>query len=67
MRSDLEGGTRQSVLVTASTGFKGHNLVHKAKGGERRDSVTNLMECASAAISVATQSPKIPDKSTSKL
>ena len=36
MRSDLEGGTRQSVLVTASTGFKGHNLVHKAKGGEKR-------------------------------
>ena len=27
MRSDLDGGTRQSVLVTASTGFKGHNLV----------------------------------------
>ena len=36
MRSDLDGGTRQSVLVTASTGFKGHNLVHKAKGGEKR-------------------------------
>ena len=36
MRSDLEGGTRQSVLVTASTGFKGHNLVHKAKGGEKK-------------------------------
>ena len=31
MRSDLDGGTRQSVLVTASTGFKGHNLVHKAR------------------------------------
>ena len=36
MRSDLDGGTRQSVLVTASTGFKGHNLVHKAKGGEKK-------------------------------
>ena len=36
MRSDLSGGTRQSVLVTASTGFKGHSLVYKAKGGETK-------------------------------
>tara|TARA_B100001287_G_scaffold275905_1_gene284975 strand:+ start:1284 stop:1763 length:480 start_codon:yes stop_codon:yes gene_type:complete len=36
MRSDLNGGTRQSVLVTASTGFKGHNLVHKTKSGEKK-------------------------------
>jgi small subunit ribosomal protein S6e len=36
MRSDLSGGNRQSILVTASTGFKGHNLVHKAKGGEKK-------------------------------
>ncbi len=36
MRSDLSGGNRQSVLVTASTGFKGHDLVHKAKGGEKK-------------------------------
>ncbi|MDP6869205.1 MAG: S6e family ribosomal protein [Candidatus Poseidoniaceae archaeon] len=36
MRSDLQGGSRQSVLVTASTGFKGHDLVHKTKGGEKR-------------------------------
>ena len=36
MRSDLSGGNRQSILVTASTGFKGHNLVHKAKKGEKR-------------------------------
>jgi small subunit ribosomal protein S6e len=36
MRSDLAGGSRQSILVTASTGFKGHSLVHKAKGGEKK-------------------------------
>jgi small subunit ribosomal protein S6e len=36
MRSDLIGGSRQSILVTASTGFKGHDLVHKAKGGEKK-------------------------------
>ena len=36
MRSDLDGGTRQSVLVTASTGFKGHNLVSKTKKGEKK-------------------------------
>jgi small subunit ribosomal protein S6e len=36
MRSDLSGGNRQSILVTASTGFKGHDLVHKAKGGEKK-------------------------------
>lgn len=36
MRSDLIGGARQSILVTASTGFKGHDLVHKAKGGEKK-------------------------------
>ena len=29
MRSDLAGGSRKSVLVSASTGFKGHKLVHK--------------------------------------
>ncbi len=29
MRSDLAGGARKSVLVSASTGFKGHKLVHK--------------------------------------
>ncbi len=36
MRSDLSGGVRQSILVTQSTGFKGHNLVHKTKGGEKK-------------------------------
>jgi small subunit ribosomal protein S6e len=36
MRSDLSGGVRQSVLVTQSTGFKGHSLVHKTKGGEKK-------------------------------
>ena len=34
--ADLDGGTRQSVLVTASTGFKGHNLETKTKGGEKK-------------------------------
>ncbi|MBT7938812.1 MAG: hypothetical protein HN696_06585, partial [Euryarchaeota archaeon] len=24
MRSDLEGGTKKSILITAGTGFKGH-------------------------------------------
>lgn len=36
MRSDLSGGNRQSILVTASTGFKGHDLVYKSKGGEKK-------------------------------
>ena len=36
MRSDLSGGSRQSILVTESTGFKGHSLVHKTKGGEKK-------------------------------
>jgi len=36
MRRDLEGGSRQSILVTASTGFKGHNLVSKTKKGEEK-------------------------------
>lgn len=29
MRPDLAGGSRKPVLVTSSTGFKGHKLVHK--------------------------------------
>ena len=29
MRGDLAGGARKPVLVTESTGFKGHKLVHK--------------------------------------
>ena len=36
LRRDLEGGRRQAVLVTQSTGFKGHNLVFKNKGGEKK-------------------------------
>ena len=36
LRKDLDGGSRQSVLVTRSTGFKGHNLVFKTKGGEKK-------------------------------
>ena len=36
LRRDLEGGRRQAVLVTKSTGFKGHNLVFKTKGGEKK-------------------------------
>ena len=36
LRRDLEGGSRQSILVTASTGFKGHSLVFKNKGGEKK-------------------------------
>ena len=36
MRSDLSGGNRQSILVTESTGFKGHSLVHKTKKGEKK-------------------------------
>ena len=36
LRRDLEGGSRQSILVTQSTGFKGHNLVFKTKGGEKK-------------------------------
>ena len=67
MRSDLDGGTRQSVLVTASTGFKGHNLVHKAKGGEKRRFPTSQTACAREGTSVVTPSHKIPDRLTSKL
>ena len=33
MRRDLDGGSRQAILVTASTGFKGHSLVSKTKKG----------------------------------
>ena len=36
MRRDLDGGSRQAILVTASTGFKGHNLVSKTKKGEKK-------------------------------
>ncbi len=36
LRRDLDGGSRQSILVTQSTGFKGHNLVFKTKGGEKK-------------------------------
>ena len=36
LRRDLEGGSRQSILVTQSTGFKGHSLVFKTKGGEKK-------------------------------
>ena len=35
MRSDLDGGGRKKVLVTPSTGFKGHKIVKK-KGGRYR-------------------------------
>jgi|TARA_B100001996_G_scaffold379272_1_gene364776 small subunit ribosomal protein S6e len=36
LRRDLEGGSRQSILVTASTGFKGHSIVFKNKSGEKK-------------------------------
>lgn len=36
LRRDLEGGRRQAILVTRSTGFKGHSLVFKNKGGEKK-------------------------------
>ena len=36
LRRDLEGSSRQSILVTASTGFKGHSIVFKNKGGENK-------------------------------
>ena len=36
LRRDLDGGARQAVLVTQSVGFKGHNLVFKNKGGEKK-------------------------------
>ena len=36
MRRDLDGGSRQAILVTASTGFKGHSLVSKTKKGEKK-------------------------------
>ena len=35
MRSDLDGGGRKKVLVSPSTGFKGHKIVNK-KGGRYR-------------------------------
>ena len=31
-----QGGRRQAILVTRSTGFKGHSLVFKNKGGEKK-------------------------------
>ena len=36
MRRDLEGGNRQSILVTQSTGYKGEVIVNKKKGGEQK-------------------------------
>ena len=33
---DLEGGSRQSILVTQSTGYKGQVIVHKKKGGDKK-------------------------------
>ena len=36
MRRDLEGGNRQSILVTQSTGYKGQVVVHKEKGGGKK-------------------------------
>ena len=36
LRRDLEGGRRQAILVTRSTGFKGNSLVFKNKGGEKK-------------------------------
>jgi small subunit ribosomal protein S6e len=36
LRKDLEGGSRQSILVTESTGYKGQVIVHKNKGGEKK-------------------------------
>jgi len=35
MRADLHGGGRKKVLVSPSTGFKGHKIVKK-KGGRYR-------------------------------
>ncbi len=36
MRRDLEGGNRQSILVTQSTGYKGQIVVEKKKGGDKK-------------------------------
>lgn len=36
LRRDLEGGSRQSILVTQSTGYKGQVIVHKKKGAEKK-------------------------------
>ncbi len=36
LRRDLEGGSRQSILVTQSTGYKGQVVVHKKKGAEKK-------------------------------
>lgn len=36
MRHDLEGGSRQSILVTQSTGYKGQIVVTKKKGGDKK-------------------------------
>ena len=36
MRRDHEGGNRQSILVTQSTGYKGEVIVHKKKGGDKK-------------------------------
>ncbi len=36
MRRELEGGNRQSILVTKSVGFKGNKLVYKTKDGDKK-------------------------------
>jgi small subunit ribosomal protein S6e len=66
LRRDLDGGSRQAVLVTQSVGFKGHNLVFKTKVAKRSDSATSQTVCASVDSSVATPSTKTHVKSTSR-
>ena len=65
MRRDLEGGDRQSILVTQSTGYKGEVIVIKKKGGDRSASGTSLTVCESDETS-ATRVTKTPVKSISK-
>ena len=45
LRRDLEGGRRQAILVTRSTGFKGHSLVFKNKGGTASYEICEGNEC----------------------
>ena len=64
LRRDLDGGSRQSILVTQSTGYKGEVVVHKKRAATRSDSATSLTVFVDDETSVATPLLKTPDKST---
>ena len=64
MRADIDGGGRKSVLVHASTGFKGTVRVTKSKKGEKRVFFeASPLECGSDGTSEGASSQRTrPDQ-----